>query len=244
MSDTLLRFVVDDIAKDLKQTFDDKKITKSQITYYVLLVGNRMKAQKIEKRDSGNNLKIFAAVPVETVAVTDNPNTIAGRKRIILPKSIYDFNKDGGIKYISYWRDADIGKNCPPRFGTVNFVRTAPDIAYRLYYREDEEPTPANPYFYVAGDSVYFLGIEKVPIATVEVGLYSTLEPITSISLDQPFDFPEENLLILKRQVLDLARFSLQIPEERINEGEGDVQTNQIPTQKIVSVNDPINKSE
>ena len=39
---TLLRYIVDDIAKDLKQTFDDKIVQKSQIAYWVLMVGNRL----------------------------------------------------------------------------------------------------------------------------------------------------------------------------------------------------------
>jgi hypothetical protein len=47
VSHTKLRYIVDDIAKDLKQIFADKTIEKAQIAYWVLLVGNRLKSQHI-----------------------------------------------------------------------------------------------------------------------------------------------------------------------------------------------------
>ena len=74
----------------------------------------------------------------------------------------------------------------------------------------------------------------------IEVGIYSTLKPITSesINLDDVFDFPEELLPILTRQVLDLGRFVMMIPENRINDGQGDISQGQIPTNKLVSVNE------
>ena len=245
MSNTLLRFVVDDIAKDLKQTFDDKQITKPQIAYWVLMVGNRLKSQHIQKRDSGAFLQTFANIPIETVATTVNPNTIAGRKRIILPRCIYDYHLDSGIKYLSYWVEEDIWEQCPPRFTKVNFTRTAPGhAAERLCFDKDELPSPSNPYFWRTGDSIYFLGIEKVPVKAVEIGIFATLDPLTEIKLDEPFDFPDELLIILKRQVLDLGRFVLQVPEERQNDGENIILPQTVPTQKLVSVNDPVNKTE
>ena len=84
----------------------------------------------------------------------------------------------------------------------------------------------------------------KVPVKEVELGLKTTLPQINDVDLDAPFDFPNELLLILKRQVLDLARFALQIPEERINNGENVVDPASVTNQKIVSVNDPVNSSE
>jgi hypothetical protein len=176
------------------------------------------------------------------VATTSNPNTIKGRKRIILPESIYDYNNDRGIDYISYWIEEEAGENCPPRFTSHTFTRTTPKQSERLYYDKDEMPSPSNPYFYRTGDSVYFLGIEKVNVREVEIGIFSTFDPLTEVDLDSPFDFPEELLMILKRQVLDLGRFSLMVPEERKNDGNADVNPGEIPQTKLVSVNDPLNQ--
>ena len=234
---TLLRHIVDDIAVDLKQVLDDKNVQKSQIAYWVLLVGNRLKAQHIGKRDSGAFLTTFDNVPVQIKSVSKNPNEIKNRKFIILPKSIYDYDRDGGIEYISYCLDFE-APNCPPPFTNTTFTRTTPSKSRRLYFSKYETPSPSNPYFYRVHDHIYLLGIECVEIDSIEIGIYTTLDPITEIDLDAEFDFPEELLIILKRQVLDLGRFALLIPQERVNDGSDDVGQQGVPTNKIVSVNE------
>lgn len=234
---TLLRHIVDDIAVDLKQVMDDKMVQKSQIAYWVLLVGNRLKAQHIGKRDSGAFLSTFDNIPVEVVNVSKNPNEIKNRKFFRLPKCIYDYNMDGGIEYISYCVE-DEQPECPPPFTNTTFTRTTPSRSERLYYTKYETPTPFNPYFYRTGDYIYLLGIECVDIKTIEVGLYTTLDPLTEINLDDTFDFPDELLIILKRQVLDLGRFALLMPQERINDGDDNAGGQSVPTNKLVSVNE------
>ena len=72
----------------------------------------------------------------------------------------------------------------------------------------------------------------------VEVALYSTFNPLTNCDLDAEFDFPQELLPILQRGVLDLGRFVLQLPAERINDATQDFQGQQIPKTKLVSVNE------
>lgn len=245
MSNTILRYVVDDISQDLKQVSDDKKIEKSQVAYWVLMVANRLKSQHIEKRSSGQFLHAFVNIPVENfVGPSQNPNNIQGRKRIVLPNSIFDYNNDRGIDYISYWIDDEKDCNIPPEFANLTFTRTTPKESTRLYMDGYTEPKPSNPYFYRKGQYVYFLGLEKVDVEAVEIGIFSTFDPITDIDLDAPFEFPEELLNVLKRQVLDLGRFVLQIPEERTNDGKSTTPSEQVPTQKLISVNDAVNKSE
>jgi len=63
---TVLRYIVDDIAKDLKQVFDDKIVQQSQIAYWVLMVANRLKSQHIAKRDSGAYMHTFSRIPILT----------------------------------------------------------------------------------------------------------------------------------------------------------------------------------
>lgn len=246
VSHTTLRYVVDDISKDLEQVFSSKSIQKSQVAFWVLMVANRLKSQHIAKISSGAYVYTFTDIPVEIEGVGSNPNDIAGRKRIELPKAIYDYDKDGGIEYISFWDRDAVSVDCPgrPEFTNRTFTRTTPKESERLYYDKFEKPTPSNPYFYRLGKFIYFLGIECADVETVEIGIFSTFDPMTEIDLDAPFEFPEELILILKRQVLDLGRFALKMPEDRRNDGVDETNAQNVSDQKLVSVNDPINQNQ
>jgi len=233
---TLLRHIVDDIAQDLKQISDDKDVIKSQIAFWVILIGNRLRSQHIGKRDSGAFLSTFDNIPIQTVNVSSE-NEIKNRKFFILPNSIYDYDLDGGIEYISYSIDFE-APGCPPPFTNTQFSRTSPSKSRALYFSKYEEPKPSNPYFYRVHDHIYLLGIECVDIKSVEIGLYTTLDPITRIDLDDEFDFPDELLITLKRQVLDLGRWALMMPQERVNDGSDSNTAQGIPTNKLVSVNE------
>ena len=233
---TPLRHIVDDVATDLNQLDDDRKITKAQVAYWVIVVANRLRSQHIGKRDSGAFLTTFDNVPIE-IKDASSENEIKNRKFFILPKTIYDYDMDGGIEYISFCLDED-KPGCPPAFTNVTFSRTTPGKSRRLYYSPYEKPCPSNPYFYRVHDHIYLLGIECVDISSVEVGVYSAIDPVTKIDLDAPFDFPEELIITLKRQVLDLGRFALLIPQERVNDGSNDVGNQGVPTNKLVSVNE------
>ena len=76
---TQLRHIVDDIVLDLRQNFDDKKIQVAQIAYWIIIVGNRLRAQHIQKRSSGAFLTTFAEVPVEVSDVVGD-NLVRYRK--------------------------------------------------------------------------------------------------------------------------------------------------------------------
>lgn len=230
---TLLRYIIDDISETLKQTSDDMVITPTQIGYLLIICGNRLKSQHIAKRDSGRDLKPFI-IPVFSLTENVAGKTVRGRKGIFLPADIFDFDGDRGIDYIAYESCGDPGD--PPRFTRITFTRTTPKTSHRLYMNDYERPSPKNPYFYRMGMWIPFLGVEKTNVQFVEAGLYTTIEPIDKINIDEPFDFPDETVEILKRQVLDIARFSLLVPEDRSNDGTNSPD-GQVPTNKLVSVN-------
>lgn len=244
---TTLRTIVNDISKDLKQVSDDKEVLDIQIAHWVIMIANRIRSQHISKRDSGAFLSVFPNIPVQQFTVNTSPNEIKGRKYIEIPEVIYDYDKDGGIEYISYYVDG-IEPGCPPPFTNQTFTRTTPSDVQRIYFSSYEKPSPKNPYFYRVGPYVYLLGVECVNVKAVEIGIYAALRPVTdpTLDLDKRFDFPEETLYILKRQVLDLGRFVLMMPEDKVNDG--NQQANQaVPTNKLTSVNEltedtPINK--
>lgn len=243
---TTLRTIVNDISKDLKQTFDDKEVLDIQIAHWVIMIGNRIRSQHIAKRDSGAFLSVFPNVPVQMFTANAGRNQIKGRKYIEIPEVIYDYDKDGGIEYISYYVE-EIEPGCPPPFTNQTFTRTTPSDVQRIYFSSYEKPTPKNPYFYRVGKYIYLLGVECVNVKNLEIGIYAALKPVTDpeLQLDEPFDFPEETLYILKRQVIDLGRFVLLMPQDKVNDGTSE-QVN-VPANKLTSVNElvedtPINK--
>lgn len=93
------------------------------------------------------------------------------------------------------------------------------------------------PYWYRVGDRIYFLGTECINICGIEIGLYLSLAPDTVCDLDEPFPFPDELIVIMQRHVLDLGRFVLMMPTDRVNEGTTSLELNDMPKSKIISVN-------
>jgi hypothetical protein len=215
LSSTTLRTVVDDLMLDFRQIFDDKRLQKTQIAHWVIMIGNRLLMQHIGKRDSGQYLHIYAGVPILVSQTTQNPNIVAKRKYIELPANIFDFDKDGGVEYIAFYDEDECGNPIQKTFS-----RTTPGDLRRMMNSTYEKPE-RNPVWYRAGDNIFLVGIECINPEFVEIGIYSTIKPVTDAEtdLDKPFRFPEELLIQLKRQVLDLGRFVMMIPDERTNDG-------------------------
>lgn len=232
------RTVAYDILTDFHQIADDRDIQLSQVVYWVTIFGNRLKSQHIGKRDSGAFLSVFGGQPVKKFTALNNPNEIPGRKYIELPANIFDYDKDGGIEYISYYVDYE-DKNCPPPFTTQIFKRTTPSDTRRLYMSKYEEPKPTNPYWYRVSGLIYLLGLECINPKYIEIGMYTTLPSITdpNFDLDDEIEFPEELLVVLKKNVLDLGRFVMMVPKERTNDG-SDSTDETVPMNKLVSVNE------
>lgn len=220
----VLRHVIDDLAVTLKQVYDDKIIQRSQIAYWILLIGNTLKAQHIQKRDSGAFLTTFI-VPL----VIDPSN---GRKYFILPKTIYDFNSDKAIDCVASYPGAD-----GSQFTKQTYGRTTKKTAERLTYSRYEKPSPTEPYFYRINQRIYTLGIEGVDIKELEVDLFTALDPLLTINIDEYIDFPDELMSTLRTQVIALARYSYIFPQERTNDGQDGNAEKQLNTPKIVSVN-------
>jgi len=235
MAGTKLQHIIDEITTDLKQTIDDAEISPVAVGFWIITLANDILGKHIGKRDSGAFMTTWPAVPVIEPIVTSITGIVAGRKYLLLPATIFDFDKDGAIDYISYISDGSPG--CPPEFEFVNFERTTPKEARWLNFHPQTKPSPKRPYFYRTGDYFPLLGIENINIQFVEMGIYSTIKPIDEIDPNAPFTFPEELIGILRRQLLDLGRFILVIPSGRTNEGDDPISENSgVPTQKIATV--------
>lgn len=230
-----LRIIADDILVTIKQTFDDKQISQAQVAYWVIIVGNQLLGQHNAKRDSGAFLSTFVDVPVNVATASTNPNIVSGRKYIELPGNIFDYDKDGGIEYIAYYRDEE--PECQPDFQRKTITRTTPSELQWQQLNPYTKPSLKNPYWYRTGDIIYIVGLETSPVKFVEIGMYMTIDPLEKIDIDQPFHFPGELLQVLKRQVVDLARFSFLFGNnDRSNDGDNSEEVKTVP--KIQSVND------
>ena len=214
-----------DILTNLKQSFADKDITLNQVYYWLKIYGDRLLSQHIQKHDTQAYLQVFNQVPVLTEVPT-------GRKYIELPVSILDFDQDKGVDFISY--DYTVETN---PFTHVTFTRTTMSESKRLYWTSEEEPKPDNAYWYRANNpKIYLLGIECINVKFVELGLIVSMSEIPC-DLSQPIPLPTELISVLQRQVLDLGRFVLQMPVDRINDGDYDA-LGKVPNTKLVSVNE------
>ncbi|HHT9135890.1 MAG TPA: hypothetical protein ACFYEK_01455 [Candidatus Wunengus sp. YC60] len=229
MATDTLRIHIFETLTTIKQTFADRSVSLAQVAYAYIVVGNKMLGQHIIKRDSGAFLTQFPDVPILLDAQTQ-------RKYIELPGLIFDFDKDDGIEYMAY--ESTGSKYELPRFSRVKILRTTPAQSEWLMLHPNTAPSPKDPYFYRVNDRIYFLGIEKVPINFIEMGLYLTINPLQKIDIDAPFPFPSELLSDLKRQVMDLIRYSWFFKSDRKNTGADESNDGKTNIPKTVSVNE------
>lgn len=231
------RFVASDIQTSLKQMYDDADISIPLVVYWMHVFGDRLRMLHIGKYSSGAFLQRFKSVAVERDDADPYPF-------IELPQRVYDYDKDKGIDYITYTYSVSVGGE--PVLGSVKFHRTTPSGLEALYMREEERPSPSNPYFYRIGDRSYLAGIERINVSTVEVGLYNTFDPNifsdATFSLDNVFDFPEHLLPLLRREILEMGRFVLLVPDNVNNDGSGQDNPKAIPSGQML--NQPISTAQ
>lgn len=238
-----LRDITNDIQVLLRQSADDREFEDIHVAWACTIIGDRLRSQHIQKRDSGAFLSVYANVPVSQFTTISNPNQIPNRDYLELPACIYDFNLDAGIEYISYWDNED---DCgSQKFKNVKFNRTSPSKVESLYYSEYTKPSPSNPYFYRVDKYIYLLGLECVDIDAVEMGIYAILPHPKDVDIDAEWPFPAELLPVLQRHVLDILRLGLQMPDDgKLNTGDDNSTPQEVPNQKLISVNDPVVSSE
>lgn len=229
-----LSIIVDEIRTTIKQTFDDKVVSRAQVAYWVIIVGNQLLGKHISKRDSGAFLNVYT-VPLITATETQLPNIIKGRKYIELPAAIFDFDKDNGVEYMAYYNP---DKNCKPDYSIKTINRMTPSTIQWTRLNKYTTPNADSSYFWRAGNIFPIVGLEAVPVKEIEVGIYQTISPLEKIDINAPFPFPQELIDTLKRQVTDLARYSFLFKGDKNNDGSdeaSDPTTKAIP--KIASVN-------
>jgi len=223
MASTTYRGLLFDLLATFKAMQDDAEISEQNVLFWINVFANRLRMQHIRKLPTGAHLLTFNNVLVTT--------DTSGRKFFTLPKSVYDYKHEKGIDYITYQQDTECCD--PPAFAQITFNQTTARDSKRLYMNPYEEPTSDNPYFYRIGSIIHFLGIECIDVKEVEVALYASIDPLTAgCNLDDPIDLSDELISVLKYELLNLGRFALIVPNERINQG-ADLTTQAVQEQGI-----------
>jgi hypothetical protein len=218
------RYVVYDLQKNFNSTFDDADFTFNQILYWVMVIANRLRVQQSLTNNSDLFTSTFNNIPV----LTDSN----GRKYIDMPVQIMDLPNNAGVVYITYNEETC---NCEgPTFAQVWFQGVNIGSVQNLYGDEYMKPSSTNPYFYRIGHKVdglgvnrlYLLGVECIPVKTVEIAVKSSLDPKTLCDIDEEIPLPDEMIQELVMQVLQLGKFIMMMPKENINDGADETQPN------------------
>jgi hypothetical protein len=229
------RYVVYDIEKSLKKSFDDADITFNQILYWVMVVANKLRLQ----HTLVTNTDLFTSTYCPVEVLTDDK----GRKYIDLPVQIMDLPNNAGVVYISYNVDTCSCKG--PAFAQTFFEGVNLGEVQHLYLDKYTTPSAKSPYFYRVGDRangvdvnrIYLLGLECVNVTDVEIAVKTSLNPKDICDLDDNLPLPDELIQMLITEVLQLGRFVMMIPEERVNIGEdgSEVETSPYSNPKLPS---------
>ncbi len=199
------RYLVFDILTSLQSAFPDADIAANHVLFWVRTVENLMRKRHLNNNESGAYLSEFDNVPVLKDGI---------RYYLELPSAIYDLAFEKGIKYITYQRSDVIA------FTHTLFQPTSQSEAFRLSYSPYEAPSASNPYFYRIGNRIYFLGVESINLQKVEIGLYTALDPRSSmVDMDSEIGINEDQVHQLRIEVLNMGRYVLMVPSERIMDG-------------------------
>jgi len=229
-----LRSVVDELLISMQQVLKGSKVTPIQMAYWVTVTADRLKSQHLVKRRTSQFIETFADIPIQLAEDNSVKNAIKGRKYAEVPQGFYNFDLDRGINYVAFYND---DPDCRPEFAYQLMNRTSQVEAHHLYSNKHEMPSVKNAYWYVNGSIMTFLGLEETTVDTVEMGIFTTFASVGEIDIDGEFNFPQELMPILQKQVIDLGRFVMMIPKDRLNDGNNDPEPGAMPQQKITSVN-------
>ena len=246
--------IADDIAHVLGMDADDALRHREAILYNCHLALLKLKKQTIASSLNIGDAQAISdmvstyIVPVVHNDVADNIVNDFDAVYFDIPVSVYSLSSGRGLNAVRYLRN-EIPMNCPPAFALTPFTQTTLAGLNTIYGSAYQKPRSDRPYVARARantadtikDRVYVFGVDSsithLLVALFAIPDYATLDP------DAPVDLPEERLMTLKKMVLDLEAWALQIPQERLQNDGRDLQPGEIVrTSRMTSVNDPSNQ--
>lgn len=243
--------VVDDIMVTMGFTHDDRLRNKEAVLYNVKIAVDKLKKQILAKGDAigdhrrGSEMVSTYIVEVNHNDAPDNSTTDWDYSYFDLPVSVFSLDHDSGVNFIRYLNN-EIPCGCPPAISKAPFTGTTLASVSLMYGSAYQSPRPSRPYFARAKakvgdttkDRVYLFGV-PCDIKHLLVGLFAIVD-FDDVDPDQDTGLPNEMLETLKKMVIDLERWAVMMPQERLKNDGRDFEPNQqVRTERTMSVNSP-----
>ncbi len=204
----------------LKQVFADMSITNEMMLFFVKGIVNKLKAARgiAMNYKSGSYVTVF-----DNVAISIDYNGTDFWKKVKyseLPSSILDFDLDKAVESIHY-RLPD--SKCVSGWRWQRIYRGTMNSIEGMYCEGFEKPNPDNPFFIRRNNTIYYFGLEKVPVTVAEMHLWTSESPIIGLTnWDDEVLIDEEDVIEVCQRVIGLGRFLLTIPADKRQEGSDD----------------------
>lgn len=246
-----LNDIANDIAHEMGFDHDDALRNKEAIMYNVHLGILKLNKQTIASSlDTGDQLSVSNMVstyivPVVQNDIADGVVTDWDSVYFDMPEQVYSLSGGSGINAVRYLRN-DIPMNCPPAFALTPFTKTTLAALPTIYGSAYQKPRSDRPYVATARaitgtgvkNRVYIFGVDS-SITHLLVALFA-IPDFTTLDPDAPVDLPVEKLMALKKMVMELESWALQIPQERLANNGRDFEPGEVVrTRPIRSVNSP-----
>ena len=226
---------------------DDALRNKGAVIYNAILVRNKLQRENLNKHGKvGDSLSMSDSlstyiVPVIHRDVGDDVVNNWDASYFDLPTPIMDLDNGGGLNMVRYLRN-DLPQGCPPAVARNPFSMTTLSGVSVVYGSKYQAPSPAQPYVARAkagnADRVYLFGV-PASVKQLLVGLYTSAD-FMDVDPDDDVNLPDNLLLTMKKLLLEMESWSLQIPQERLQNTGRDFEPNQtVSTRPIISVNHP-----
>lgn len=215
MARTTYAHIVGSLATTLKVVFANAELSDLQILYWVVAGVNSVKQAELESgKSSGSYLQTFTEVPV-TINYTEKDNVFAKRKFIELPANILDLTNDRAIEWICYYTTEVkvlTTSKPPPRW----FERDSLTHVIESYRLPFAKPTQHQPKYVRVNNLLYLFGIEDAVCRTVDMALYTSIEPsVLTVTMDDEVFLNDEQIGKVLSYVTGLGRFMFSIPEQK-----------------------------
>lgn len=210
------RYVTYSVLQSTKEWKDDSDVRRNTVIFWTQVIANRLIQQRLVKRkiNSGEYL-----THVGQIAVLQDGR----RKYAIMPSDIIDIENDNGIHQVTYRLD-DFDYCHSPM--DVPFEKTSPAKVWSLMAIPIRSPKPSAPKMARESTRLYLYGIEQVNVLWIEMWIYTAIDPVHLVDLDEEIPLAEDQIEILINKVMAMARFAILLPNDKTNDGGDNNQTN------------------
>jgi hypothetical protein len=236
----------DEIAKALGYVHDDSLFTQDALLADIVHAVNKLSAQDLNSdigsKGDGRGAQDKLTHKILPVVYNATPDdTEWAYHWMVIPDNVQDLTNGAGVSLIRYHRPS-LPINCPPSIARATFTQTTTASLSAIYDSKMQRPKATRPYFTRAYDQqqerIYFFGLDP-QVTKLLVGLYIA-PSFLSVDPNEEIRLGPHRIYDLKRMVLDMNMWPLQIPQERLKNDGRDLEPDQpIQTRPIISVNDP-----